>query len=162
MATAAKEHGYTDIYRQSLITLTEMQKLMGKKQFEEILGGLVIKPPGKPTLVPLSDKRQAGSIGRISSISSSISKGGSLNSSSAIRSFSAAHIIDMKYGLGVLVDAEENSQLKCYGIAALSTYESLYDIKEVSLSIFQPRRENVQTWTVSVEELKSVPYAPGT
>ena len=36
-----------------------MQKLMGKKQFEEILGGLVIKPPGKPTLVPLSDKRQA-------------------------------------------------------------------------------------------------------
>ena len=56
---AAKEHGYTDIYRQSLITLTEMQKLMGKKQFEEILGGLVIKPPGKPTLVPLSDKRQA-------------------------------------------------------------------------------------------------------
>ena len=59
VAVAAKEHGYTDIYRQSLITLTEMQKLMGKKQFEEILGGLVIKPPGKPTLVPLSDKRQA-------------------------------------------------------------------------------------------------------
>lgn len=59
VAKAAKEHGYTDIYRQSLITLTEMQKLMGKKQFEEILGGLVIKPPGKPTLVPLSDKRQA-------------------------------------------------------------------------------------------------------
>ena len=59
VATAAKEHGYTDIYRQSLITLTEMQKLMGKKKFEEILGDLVIKPPGKPTLVPLSDKRQA-------------------------------------------------------------------------------------------------------
>lgn len=72
-----------------------------------------------------------------------------------IVSDNSLHIIDMKYGLGVLVDAEENSQLKCYGIAALSTYESLYDIKEVSLSIFQPRRENVQTWTVSVEELKS-------
>ena len=71
-----------------------------------------------------------------------------------IVSDNSLHIIDMKYGLGVLVDAEENSQLKCYGIAALSTYESLYDIKEVSLSIFQPRRENVQTWTVSVEDLK--------
>ncbi len=59
VAAAAKEHGYTDIYRQSLITLTDMEKLMGKKQFGEILGGLVIKPPGKPTLVPLSDKRQA-------------------------------------------------------------------------------------------------------
>ena len=59
VAAAAKEHGYTDIYRQSLITLTEMQKLMGKKQFKKILGDLVIKPPGKPTLVPFSDKRQA-------------------------------------------------------------------------------------------------------
>lgn len=65
------------------------------------------------------------------------------------------HIIDAKYGLGVLVDAERNTQLMCYGIAALSVYESLYDIKEVSLSIFQPRRENVQTWTVSVEDLKA-------
>lgn len=64
------------------------------------------------------------------------------------------HIIDAKYGLGVLVDAERNTQLMCYGIATLGVYESLYDIKEVSPSIFQPRRENVQTWTVSVEELK--------
>lgn len=65
------------------------------------------------------------------------------------------HIIDMKYGMGVLVEAEDNPQLKCYAIAALSIYESLYDIKEVSLSIFQPRRENVSTWTTSVNELKA-------
>ena len=65
-----------------------------------------------------------------------------------------AHYPTAKYGLGVLVDAERNTQLMCYGIAALGVYESLYDIKEVSLSIFQPRRENVQTWTVSVDELK--------
>ena len=32
---------------------------MGKKQFEEILGDLIIKAPGKPTLVPSTDKRQA-------------------------------------------------------------------------------------------------------
>lgn len=59
VAEAAKAAGYTDIYRQSLITITEMEKLMGKKGFAEILGGLVFKPPGKPTLVPASDKRQA-------------------------------------------------------------------------------------------------------
>ena len=65
------------------------------------------------------------------------------------------HVIDMKYGLGVFVSAEENPQLKCYGIAALSIYENLYDIKEVALSIFQPRRENVSTWTISAEELRN-------
>ena len=51
------EAGYKDIYRRSLITLTEMQKLLGKKKFEEILGSLIYKPLGKPTLVPRTDKR---------------------------------------------------------------------------------------------------------
>ncbi len=59
VAEAAKAAGYTDIYKQSLISITEMEKLMGKKGFAEILGGLIYKPPGKPTLVPASDKRQA-------------------------------------------------------------------------------------------------------
>lgn len=59
VAEAAKEAGYCDIYKQSLITITEMEALLGKKRFNEVLGGLVIKPQGKPTLVPLSDKRQA-------------------------------------------------------------------------------------------------------
>jgi hypothetical protein len=36
-----------------------MQKLMGKTKFEEILGSLIVKPPGKPTLVPKTDKRVA-------------------------------------------------------------------------------------------------------
>ena len=59
VAEAAIEAGYKDIYRQSLITLTEMQKLMGNQKFEEILGSLIYKPPGKPTLVPITDKRPA-------------------------------------------------------------------------------------------------------
>ena len=59
VAEAAREHGYTDIYRQTLIPMTEMQKLMGKSTFEEILGDLIYKPPGKPTLVPNTDKRPA-------------------------------------------------------------------------------------------------------
>lgn len=59
VAEAAREHGYTDIYRQTLIPMTEMQKLMGKSAFEEILGDLIYKPPGKPTLVPNTDKRPA-------------------------------------------------------------------------------------------------------
>lgn len=57
VAAAAKKEGYKDIYRYSLIPLTEMQKLMGKTKFEEILGDLIYKPPGKLSLVPISDKR---------------------------------------------------------------------------------------------------------
>lgn len=59
VAETAKAAGYTDIYKQSLITITEMEKLMGKKKFGEILGSLVEKPKGKLTLVPETDKRQA-------------------------------------------------------------------------------------------------------
>ncbi len=36
-----------------------MERLMGKKTFNEVLGGLVVKPQGKPTLVPASDRRPA-------------------------------------------------------------------------------------------------------
>ncbi len=64
------------------------------------------------------------------------------------------HIIDFKYGMGVLVDATDNPQMKCYALGALAIYDSLYDIEEVSMSIFQPRMENVSTWTISVDELK--------
>ena len=57
VAGVAIAAGYRDIYRQNLITITEMEKLLGKTKFNEVLGGLITKPPGKPTLVPLSDKR---------------------------------------------------------------------------------------------------------
>ncbi len=64
------------------------------------------------------------------------------------------HIIDFKYGQGVLVDAEENPQMMLYALGALRLFDSLYDIEKVSMSIFQPRRENVSTWTISVGELQ--------
>jgi len=64
------------------------------------------------------------------------------------------HILDFKYGMGVLVDAVDNPQMKLYALGALEIYDSLYDISEVSMTIFQPRRENVSTWTVPVDELK--------
>ncbi|MBO1001286.1 DUF2800 domain-containing protein [Pseudogracilibacillus auburnensis] len=57
VAEAAKKAGYEDIYKQSLLTITNMEKLMGKKKFNEILADFIIKTKGKPTLVPLTDKR---------------------------------------------------------------------------------------------------------
>ena len=59
VAETAKAAGYTDIFKQSLITITEMEKLMGKKKFRDLLGTLVEKPAGKLTLVSETDKREA-------------------------------------------------------------------------------------------------------
>lgn len=59
VAEAATTAGYTDIYKRSLVTITEMERLMGKQEFTRILGHLVYKPQGKVTLVPNSDKREA-------------------------------------------------------------------------------------------------------
>ena len=50
--------GYTEIYRQSLLGVSDMEKQLGKKTFNELLGTLVEKPQGKMTLVLTSDKRQ--------------------------------------------------------------------------------------------------------
>ena len=59
VAEAAEKAGYTDIFKKSLIGITEMERLMGRKKFNEILGSFVYKPDGKVTLVPDSDKREA-------------------------------------------------------------------------------------------------------
>jgi len=65
----------------------------------------------------------------------------------------AMHVIDFKYGEGVLVDAKDNSQMMCYALGAINLLDNLYDISSVSMTIFQPRRENVSTWKQDKSEL---------
>lgn len=62
-------------------------------------------------------------------------------------------VIDYKYGQGVAVSAEGNSQMRLYALGALHDFGSVYDIREVVTHIFQPRMNNVSTERLSVEEL---------
>ncbi|MCI7552056.1 MAG: DUF2800 domain-containing protein [Arcanobacterium sp.] len=64
-------------------------------------------------------------------------------------------IIDLKYGQGVLVEAEHNPQLMLYALGALNAFGSLYDIDDVAVTIYQPRRANISTWHVTVAELEA-------
>lgn len=63
------------------------------------------------------------------------------------------HVIDLKYGQGVLVDAKENTQLMLYGLGALTLFDGIYDIERVTLHIYQPRRENISTHEISANDL---------
>ena len=45
------------LYERRVLTLAQMEKAIGKKAFGELVGDLVVKNPGKPTLVEESDKR---------------------------------------------------------------------------------------------------------
>ena len=67
-------------------------------------------------------------------------------------------ITDLKYGLGQLVtaggeDGSGNSQLKCYALGALDTFGDLYDIQRIRLTIYQPRRENTDTYELTKADL---------
>lgn len=55
---AATEAGYTDIYKTSLLGVGDLEKRMGKKAFNDVLGKYIVKPVGAPTLVPETDPRK--------------------------------------------------------------------------------------------------------
>ena len=58
VAKAVIAAGY-DPYEKKVIGITAMTKLLGKEKFNDLLGSFIEKPAGKPTLVPMSDKRPA-------------------------------------------------------------------------------------------------------
>ena len=63
------------------------------------------------------------------------------------------NVVDFKYGRGVAVYADHNPQMMLYAIGALNLFDCLYDIEQVTMTIYQPRISNVSTWTITAEEL---------
>ena len=63
--TVLKNAGYDEVmlYDRKPKTLSELEKMIGKKNFANLLSSYVVKPKGKPTLVPATDKREAYNVG---------------------------------------------------------------------------------------------------
>lgn len=63
-------------------------------------------------------------------------------------------VIDLKYGKGVPVTAEYNSQMKVYAIGIVERHDWFYDFQEVRMTIYQPRIDNISSWFCTVGYLK--------
>lgn len=62
-------------------------------------------------------------------------------------------VTDLKYGKGVQVNAEDNSQLKLYALGAYLRYSLTHEIDVVRLTIVQPRLDHISTWDITIEGL---------
>lgn len=62
-------------------------------------------------------------------------------------------IIDLKYGKGVKVDAEDNPQMRLYALGALRQFGMIYDIHAIRMVIFQPRINNISVEEIGVTAL---------
>lgn len=63
------------------------------------------------------------------------------------------HVIDLKYGKGVEVEAENNTQGQLYALGALNDFGDFAEFDTVRIHIVQPRRDHVSEWQISVSDL---------
>lgn len=67
----------------------------------------------------------------------------------------AVEIVDLKYGMGIQVEAAANSQLRLYGIGALEAFGDLLGyVETVTCTIYQPRLNHVDSETLTADELR--------
>ena len=64
-------------------------------------------------------------------------------------------VADLKFGMGVKVDAEDNPQLQLYALGALEEFDMLGDFDRVTMVIHQPRLNHVSEWSISVDQLRA-------
>lgn len=63
------------------------------------------------------------------------------------------HVIDLKYGKGIRVHAEDNPQGKLYALGVLHEFLAIYEVEEFVITIVQPRMDHVSEWRITKEAL---------
>ena len=66
----------------------------------------------------------------------------------------AIEVIDLKYGMGVKVYAEDNEQMQMYALGALHEHSLISDFSWATMVIHQPRLNHVAEWTISTHQLE--------
>lgn len=63
------------------------------------------------------------------------------------------HVVDYKHGQGILVDAEDNSQMKLYALGTCQLFGFLFEYSTIHLHVYQPRKNNISSYATSKETL---------
>lgn len=63
------------------------------------------------------------------------------------------NVVDYKHGKGIEVSATENPQMMLYALGALEIFDGIYDIDEVRMTIYQPRKSNISVSVIEKDEL---------
>lgn len=74
-------------------------------------------------------------------------------SDACIPSTTKLHIVDLKYGKGIKVDAVQNSQMRLYALGAVALFWPLFEFERVAMHIYQPRLDSISVEEISVQEL---------
>jgi len=62
-------------------------------------------------------------------------------------------VVDLKYGKGVKVFAEDNAQLRLYGLGAFQEFGFDFQVDTVRMTIVQPRLDHIDTAEMRVKDL---------
>lgn len=63
------------------------------------------------------------------------------------------HIIDLKFGKGVRVFAEENTQAQLYALGVVNDFGPLFEVDKIRVTIVQPRLDHVDSWDTTYDDL---------
>ena len=64
-------------------------------------------------------------------------------------------VIDLKYGAGIPVSAEDNPQMKIYALGCLLAFSLFYDITAIRMTIYQPRLDSISTAVIDRDKLEA-------
>ena len=66
------------------------------------------------------------------------------------------HIVDLKYGKGVKVYAQDNSQAQLYAVGVVNDFGYAFDFDQVQITIVQPRLDHIDEWVIDRDTLERV------